>query len=101
MIRIKRDSGYADIFRAYKVVLDSNIVGEIREGQQLELNVTPGKHRMQLKIDWVYSNMVDFEMCDRDIEFQCGSNMRGFKILFSILYGTIFNNQYIWLKVKP
>jgi hypothetical protein len=101
MIRIKRDSGYADRLRAYKVVLDGTIVGDIRNGQQLELKVAPGKHRLQLKIDWGSSNMVDFEINDRDLEFQCGSNLRGFKILLAIFYATIFSNQYIWLKVEP
>jgi len=100
MIRIKRDSAYADRLRAWKVVLDSNVVGEIRNGRQLELKVTPGKHRLQLKKYWCCSNIVDFEMNDCDIEFQCGSNLRGFKILLSIFYVTIFSNQYIWLRVK-
>ena len=100
MIRIKRESEFRDRLRAYKVVLDGNVVGEINNGQQLELKVTPGKHRLQLKIDWGWSNIVDFEMNDCDIEFQCGSNLRGFKILLAILYVTIFSNQYIWLRVK-
>ena len=34
MIRIERDSGYADNNRAYKVVLDGEASGEIRNGQQ-------------------------------------------------------------------
>ena len=100
MIRIKRDSGYADRLRAYKVVLDSNIVGEIRNGQQIELKVTPGKHRLQLKIDWCCSNIVDFEMSDCDMEFQCGSNLRGFKILLAIVYVAVLYDQYIWLREK-
>jgi hypothetical protein len=100
MIRIKRDSGYADRLRAYKVVLDDNVVGVLNNGKQFELEVTPGKHRLQLKIDWGCSNIVDFEMKDCDIEFQCGNNLKGFKILLSIFYATIFSNQCIWLRVK-
>jgi hypothetical protein len=61
MIRIKRDSGYADRLRAYKVVLDGDVIAEIRNGQQLDLDVPPGRHRLQLKIDWCRSNCVDFE----------------------------------------
>ena len=100
MIRIKRDSGYADRIRAYKIVLDGNVIGEIKNGQQLELNVPRGKHQLHLKIDWCRSNVVDFEMNDNTIEFECGSNLGGFKIVFSILYITFLRSQYIWLKKK-
>jgi hypothetical protein len=99
MIRIKRDSGYTDSARAYKVVRDGNVVGKINDDQWLELEVAPGKHQLQMKIDWCYSNMVDFEMGESDIEFQCGSNLRGFKILLALYY-LIFSDQYIWLRLK-
>ncbi len=35
MIKIKRDLGYADRLRAYKVVLDGNVVGEVKNGKKL------------------------------------------------------------------
>lgn len=100
MIRIKRDSGFADRLRAYKVVLDGEVIGEISNDQQIELDAAPGKHQIQLKIDWCTSNRVDFEKDQDIVEFECGSSMRGFKILLSILYVTILRNQYMWLKRK-
>lgn len=100
MIRIKRDTGYADRIRAYKVVLDGNVIGEIRNGQQVEVDVAPGKHQLNLKIDWCRSNIVDFEMNQDAVEFECGSNLRGFKILFAIVYATFLRSQYIWLTKK-
>ena len=100
MIRITRDSGYADRIRAYQVVIDGNVVGEIKNCQQLELDVPQGRHQLHLKIDWCRSNIVDFEADGNTIEFQCGSNLRGFKMLLSILYATVFRSQYIWLKKK-
>ncbi len=100
MIRIKRDSGYADRLRAYKIVLDGNVIGEIRNGQQSELDVKSGKHQLNLKIDWCRSNIVDFDMNRDTIEFECGSCLRGFKILLAILRIIFFPSQYIWLKRK-
>lgn len=100
MVRIKRDSGYADRIRAYKVVLDGKVVGEIKNGQKLDFDVAPGKHRLNLKIDWCRSNIVEFEMAGNTIEFECGSNLRGFKLLLSLLYITLLRSQYIWLKRK-
>ncbi|HUU02656.1 MAG TPA: hypothetical protein VM425_14545 [Myxococcota bacterium] len=100
MIRITRDSGYADRIRAYKIVLDGNVIGEIRNGEQLELDVPPGKHKLHLKIDWCRSNFVDFETNGNTVEFECGSNLRGSKIFSSIIYVTFLRNKYIWLKKK-
>lgn len=61
MIRIKRDSGLADRFRVYKVVLDGDVIGKIKNGQQIELDVPPARHRLHLKIDWCRSNFVDLK----------------------------------------
>lgn len=100
MIRIKRYSGYPDRLRAYRIVLDGNVIGEIKNGQQLEMEVAPGKHQINLKIDWCRSNIVDSEMNQDIIEFGCGGNLRGFKILFAIFYVTFPRSQYMWLKRK-
>jgi hypothetical protein len=100
MIRIKRDTGYADRVRAYKVVLDGNVIGEIKNGQQVEFDVAPGKHQLNLKIDWCRSNIVDFEINQSTVEFECGSNLRGFKILLAIFYVTFLRSKYIWLEMK-
>jgi len=99
MIIIKRDSGYADRLRAYEVVLDGNVVGKVRNGQQVEINVSQGKHVLFLKIDWCQSNAVEFESNgSSNVEFDCGSNLRGLKIFLSIVYATILRSKYIWLK---
>ncbi len=99
MIKIKRDSGYADKIRAYMIVLDGNVVGEINDGQQVELDVSRGMHELFLKIDWCRSNIEQFENDGRTaIEFNCGSNLRGWRILLYIVYATFLRRKYIWLK---
>ncbi|MTI96927.1 MAG: hypothetical protein FH749_15905 [Firmicutes bacterium] len=101
MIRIKRDSGFVDRVRAYKVVLNDEVVGTISNGQQIELNVPPGRHRLNLKIDWCRSNIVEFEMSEHPINFECGSNLRGAKFLLpfiEIYYITFGRNKYLWLR---
>lgn len=98
MVTIQRDSGYADRVRAYKVVLDGDVVGEIRNGQKLELDVAPGQHEMHLKIDWCRSNSVDFIVDGDLVEFECGSSLRGRKLLLALLYVSVRRSQYIWLR---
>jgi len=100
MITIRRDSGYADYLRAYEVVLDGNVIGKIKNGQELELNVPSGQHELYLKIDWCRSNGVAFENNGSNVVFECGSSLRGLRILLAILYITFFYDKYIWLKKK-
>jgi hypothetical protein len=98
MIKIKRNSGYADKLRAYQINVDGKIIGEIKDGQKIEIAIPKGQHKMYLKIDWCRSNSIDFELGDEIIEFECGSNLTGIKLLFSFIYVLLFRNDYIWLK---
>ena len=98
MIRIKRDSGYADRIRAYKIVLNGNVIGKIKKGQIVELDLPPGNHQLYIKIDWCRSNSVDFETDGSLVEFVCGSNLRGIKLLFAKVYIIFLPSRYIWLK---
>ena len=101
MIKIKRDLGYADRLRAYKVVLDGNVVGEVKNGKKIEVNASEGRHELFLKMDWCRSNAVEFESNgSSDIEFECGSNLRGLKILLTIVYASFLRSKYIWLNKK-
>lgn len=98
MIKIKRDSGYADRLRAYKIVLDGDVVGEIKNGQELELNVTPCKHQLYLKIDWCRGNTIEFESEGATVEFECGSSLRGWRVLLVMIYVIFLRDKYLWLK---
>jgi cold shock CspA family protein len=100
MIRITRESGYADVLRAYKVVLDGKVIGTIRDGQQVEFDVAPGRHQLQLKIDWCRSNIVDFEVDGGTVEFECGSNVGGCNGMMAIYYVVFLSGEYLWLRVK-
>lgn len=98
MIKIKRDSGYADRLRAYKIILDEKVIGEIKNDQEIELEIPNGSHNLYLKIDWCFSNKIDFELTNETVEFACGSNLRGIKLFLGIFYVIFFRDQYIWLK---
>lgn len=98
IIRIKRDSGYVDSLRAYKVILDGEVIGEIRDGQVAAFDVPSGIHDLQLKVDWCTSNTVKFKVEDKTVVFECGSSLRGLRILLMRFYTTFYSNQYIWLR---
>ena len=98
MIKIKRDSGYVDRLRAYKVILDEKVIGEIKNGQEITLEIPKGSHQLYLKIDWCRSNIINFDINDDNVEFECGSSLRGIRIFLTIFYIIFFRDQYLWLK---
>ena len=93
MIIITRDSGWVDRARAYKVSLDGKVIGKVKNGQEIQFDVPPGKHKLHLKLDWCRSNIVEFEVLDGPVEFECGSNLRGFRSLLAVLYATILYHK--------
>ena len=55
-IVIDRPSGlYRDTARSYVVTLDGARRGTVRAGAELVLDVPPGMHRVQARIDWAKS----------------------------------------------
>ena len=98
MLKIHRYTAWQDKVRKYKIVLDGNTLGKISEGETLAFPISNGKHELTLKIDWCRSQKLIFEKNDSDVEFECGSNLRGWKIFLGILYVTLKYNEYISLK---
>lgn len=99
LISISRDSGYADRWRDYRVVCDDKEIGRISNGASTKFTISPGPHRLILKIDWGSSNEVSFSISsDQVLTFSCGSNLRGLKLLFSLYYATFAHDRYLWLR---
>lgn len=98
MIRIKRDQGYVDRFRDYKVVLDGSVIGTIKNGQEREFHLSPGKYAIYIKIDWCRSNTVEIEIDQDIVAFTCGSNLRGIKAFLSVIYIIFLPHRYLWLQ---
>jgi len=101
MIKLKRDSGWADRARAYKVVLDDEVIGSIKNGEEKEFDVHVGRHELFLKIDWCSSNSISFDADGSVLNFECGSSLRGWKIFMAMIYIIFIRNKYLWLKQTP
>ncbi|MPM33947.1 hypothetical protein SDC9_80528 [bioreactor metagenome] len=101
MIKINRLSGYGDLARKYKVMLDDKQIGEIKDGESKCFQVEEGEHTLYLKIDWCKSNKVNFNASkDEEVEFECGGSMRGWKLFLGLIYITFLKNKYLWIKEK-
>lgn len=98
MIKVKRISAFADWLRAYKIVLDGEVVGKLKNGKEVILDIPPGAHTMHLQIDWCSSNTVEFEHDGRLINFECGSNFVGRKLFRGVGHIIFPTGYYLWLR---
>jgi hypothetical protein len=49
-----------DRARKYKVLIDDRELGAIKSGETKSFPVDPGKHTIQLRIDWAKSPAMDY-----------------------------------------
>lgn len=101
MLKLVREDKFRDRLRSYKIILDDTYCDDINTGEVRNLELTPGKHTIYLKIDWCRSNKIDFYVSDNElIEFECGNSMKSWRILFAFIYITFLKNKYLWIKIK-
>lgn len=62
-VRIVRSRGYVSGGRRFKVYLDGQLVCKLRNGQEKELVVAAGKHRVSARIDWSRTRELELD-CD-------------------------------------
>ncbi len=95
----RRDVGYVDRLRAYKVLIDDEHRGTIGRGQTLTLDVAPGRHTVMLKIDWARSQKLNVDVGDGETaRLRCAPAANP---LTGLWYSTIGRGRYIRLRVAP
>ena len=60
LLELNRDSGYADHWRTYSIVLDGEKVCEIRDGETKVVSISSGQHSVAARIDWGGSGPLQF-----------------------------------------
>ena len=83
-ILLKRKKEWVDRFRKYKVFLDDVLVGNIKSGGDLKIEVSNGTHKIFLKIDWMSSNILVIVKGSDVITLECGNQVGA--------------NDYLWIK---
>jgi len=98
-IRIHRSREYFAKLRGYRVRIDGEDVANVRDGQTLTLDVAPGPHELELRVDWCRSNTIEFYASEGALDFECLSAMKQFpKIFLSILYCSIWYDRCLVLR---
>jgi hypothetical protein len=91
-IRIKRrPTAWSSRFRAYKVAIDGEVLGELRRGEEQVFEVRPGHHEVQLRIDWTRSQPVEVDLvAGSEATLTCG----GRNPLLALYWITAGRNRY-------
>lgn len=102
MLIIAREQTYADSLRAYSIWFDGNNIGGIRSGEIKQFDISPGFHKLVLKIDWAKSQEISFIAADgQDVYFQCSSSVNGTNLfirgLQALYYASLGIGKYITL----
>jgi len=96
---ITRDSGFTDFIRRYRVMLDGEEIGLIKNNGKFECAIPSGRHTLEMKVDWCSSNAIEFEAgAGERVRFACGSNLRGWKGFKASKIIQEAPHEYIWLR---
>ncbi len=95
-IHIRRVAkGWADRRRAYEVIVDGGSKGSLKPGDELDIEVEPGRQEIYLKIDWGRSRTFDLELgAGAEARLECGPR----NALGALYWITLGRKSYIRLE---
>ena len=91
-LTVRRDKGYADKFRKYRVLLDGVEIGQLAEGAVLRRDIGDGPHVVEARIDWCGSQPLTFNSQAGELSVNVRSALRGWRVMLAGLY-LIFNRR--------
>ena len=103
VLTIVRPSGSVDILRGYKVILDGQPVGQIKDGETKQFTVSAGPHQLALNIDWCGSKTIQFTANEGDnLNFHARSNLSGKNWFYRGLWYMLFQrDSYLLIEQDP
>jgi hypothetical protein len=89
---------WQDRYRAYTLYVDGEERGSIKAGSEMHIQVAPGKHACQLRLDWCSSPIFETEVAANETKIvECGPNANPFS---SIIFITFLRKRYIWVRAE-
>ena len=93
---IRRVADARDREYPYRVMVDGRQRAEVGNNATVQIGVTPGEHRVSLRVKWCGSREMPFTIQPGEIvRMQCRPNS---KALLALLYITLWRNDYIALE---
>ena len=83
----RRAAWWQDRMRDYIILVDGSERGRVGNDAEVRVHVEPGRHRVQLKIDWCGSPAVDVAVAERSAQvLDCGPNATPLTALFYVIF---------------
>lgn len=83
ILTINRANEYENKGRKIQILINDKSVAKIKNGEMLKLELPSGKHMIQAKIDWCYSNILELELNkDTNIKLGKGKGSALYRITF-------------------
>jgi hypothetical protein len=92
----RRRTPWTDRLRTYKVRIDGEEVGDLQHGDEQTFEVQPGRHEIQLAVDWGRSQPVQLELAGED---QAQLLCHGRNPFLALYWITAGRNRYIALNL--
>ena len=65
--------GWLNSARTYRVLIDGNGVARVKYGQSVTVAVAPGRHDLQLVVDWARSPKLEVDLANgQELRIRCG-----------------------------
>ena len=97
-LTVRRDKGWTDKFRKYRILVDGEEIGRLGEGEHLCHPIAAGVHVVEAKIDWCGSRPLRLEIGTEDQLVVVRGALRGWRLLFAGF--RVFLNQHEYLTLE-
>lgn len=99
-LTVRRDKGFADKLRKYRILLDGVEIGKLAEGTALRQDISEGPHVVEARVDWCGSQPLEFDARAGEQVAVVRSALRGWRIMLVFFY-VIFNRRgYLTLELQ-
>ncbi|MDP3521359.1 MAG: hypothetical protein Q8S02_12135 [Hydrogenophaga sp.] len=99
-LSVRRDIGYADKLRKYRIFVNDSEIGQLAEGAVLHQDVGEGPHTVEARIDWCSSRPLKLDALTSGHVVVVRSSLRGWRVVLALWY-LIFNRQdYLTLELQ-
>ncbi|PRC92909.1 hypothetical protein [Solimicrobium silvestre] len=89
---------WQDAARDYVILVDGKELGRVGNGSEIEIQIKPGTHTVQLKIDWCRSPKITITVAtEQAITLDCGPNSTP---LLALIYIIFLRKNYLWLRAN-
>lgn len=62
ILTLRREASWSAHLRAFQIFIDGQPQGTIKEDETSHISLTPGPHRLRLRVDWCRSPEVEFQV---------------------------------------